>query len=119
MRPLTGAILGLLLASAAFAQEDAQKGSGVVLRLLDKVNGTTRDLEIPNGGSARQGRFSVELGECRYPEGDPSADGFAYITVRDDNEVEPLFRGWMVASSPALNALDHARYDVWVLRCKS
>ncbi|MGB1970407.1 MAG: DUF2155 domain-containing protein, partial [Paracoccaceae bacterium] len=27
------------------------------------------------------------------------------------------FMGWMVASSPALNPLDHRRYDVWVLRC--
>ncbi|MGB0800115.1 MAG: DUF2155 domain-containing protein, partial [Planktomarina sp.] len=27
--------------------------------------------------------------------------------------------GWMVASSPALNALEHPRYDIWVLRCKT
>ncbi|MEZ5716636.1 MAG: DUF2155 domain-containing protein [Paracoccaceae bacterium] len=33
--------------------------------------------------------------------------------ARDD----PIFTGWMVASSPALNAMDHRRYDVWVLRC--
>jgi hypothetical protein len=25
----------------------------------------------------------------------------------------------MVASSPALSALDHPRYDVWVMRCSS
>ena len=30
-----------------------------------------------------------------------------------------LFDGWMIASSPALSALDHPRYDVWVLRCSS
>jgi len=30
---------------------------------------------------------------------------------------KPVFKGWMIASSPALNALDHPRYDVWVLRC--
>jgi hypothetical protein len=23
----------------------------------------------------------------------------------------------MIASSPAISALDHPRYDVWVLRC--
>ena len=28
------------------------------------------------------------------------------------------FRGWMIASSPALMALDHARYDIWLIRCK-
>ena len=30
---------------------------------------------------------------------------------------ETLFEGWMIASSPALMALDHPRYDVWALRC--
>jgi hypothetical protein len=28
-----------------------------------------------------------------------------------------VFSGWMIADSPALSALDHARYDVWILRC--
>ncbi len=28
-----------------------------------------------------------------------------------------LFSGWMLASAPALNAMDHPRYDVWALRC--
>ncbi|MGB0439332.1 MAG: DUF2155 domain-containing protein [Paracoccaceae bacterium] len=31
----------------------------------------------------------------------------------------PVFEGWIIASSPALNAMDHARYDVWVLRCNT
>lgn len=29
-----------------------------------------------------------------------------------------LFRGWMFASSPSLNALEHPVYDVWVIDCK-
>ena len=30
-----------------------------------------------------------------------------------------IFSGWMFASSPALSALDHPVYDIWVLECKS
>lgn len=30
-----------------------------------------------------------------------------------------IFRGWMFASSPALNALEHPVYDVWVISCKT
>jgi hypothetical protein len=29
-----------------------------------------------------------------------------------------LFEGWLIASAPALNAMDHPRYDVWALRCR-
>jgi hypothetical protein len=28
-----------------------------------------------------------------------------------------LFTGWMFASSPALSALEHPVYDLWVLDC--
>lgn len=30
-----------------------------------------------------------------------------------------IFRGWMFASSPALNSLEHPVYDVWVIDCKT
>ncbi len=30
-----------------------------------------------------------------------------------------IFRGWMFASTPALNALEHPVYDVWVIDCKT
>ncbi|MEZ5921142.1 MAG: DUF2155 domain-containing protein [Parvularculaceae bacterium] len=30
-----------------------------------------------------------------------------------------IFSGWMFASSPALNPLDHPVYDVWVIDCKT
>lgn len=31
---------------------------------------------------------------------------------------EPIFKGWMFASSPAVNALEHPTYDVWVIACR-
>ena len=37
---------------------------------------------------------------------------------RRSDAVEPLFSGWMFASSPALNALEHPVYDVWVIDCR-
>lgn len=30
-----------------------------------------------------------------------------------------IFRGWMFASTPSLNALEHPVYDVWVIDCKT
>ncbi len=36
----------------------------------------------------------------------------------DDDSQPALFRGWMFASSPSLNALEHPVYDVWVIDCK-
>ncbi len=39
------------------------------------------------------------------------------MTITYDVAATPIFVGWMIASAPALNALDHPRYDVWMLSC--
>ena len=90
---------------------------GAVLRALDKLNGTVTDIEVGDRQSQAVGRIEVTLDDCRYPEGDPAGDAYAFLTVREVGVADPVFRGWMIASAPALNPMDHPRYDVWVLRC--
>ncbi len=94
-----------------------QTGSGGELRVLDKLTGAVTDLSLRNGQSADLGFLSVGMVECRYPVENPAGDAFAYIEVKDRQKDTGLFSGWMLASAPALNAMDHPRYDVWALRC--
>lgn len=110
--------LTAIIAAPAAAQEVA-RGNGALLRGLDKVSGQTTDMLMAVGDSATYGRLEVRLGECRYPAGDPSSDAFAQMTITDRSENTTVFSGWMIASSPALSALDDARYDVWVISCQS
>ncbi len=118
MTRLCAAFFALLLALPAAAQE-ATNGSAGVVRVLDKITGNVRDLEIPAGDATRIGLLEIRLAECRYPTGNPSGDAFALLTVFYRGIADPVFRGWMVASAPALNPMDHPRYDVWVLRCST
>ncbi len=112
-------ILALLMPLTAAAQTAAVTGTGAELRALEKISGETTDFTLAPGERAEFGRMSIEMAECRYPAGDPAADAFAYLVIREEGADAPVFAGWMIASSPALNALDHPRYDVWVLRCKT
>ena len=44
----------------------------------------------------------------------------AFMEIDDfkpDERPVRLFSGWMFASSPALSALEHPVYDVWVIGC--
>lgn len=107
-----------LVGSASFAQETVARADGALLRGLDKVSGRTTDLRVQVGDSIRLGRLEIRLGECRYPADDPSSDAFAQLTITDHAENVTRFSGWMIASSPALSALDDARYDVWVISCQ-
>ena len=60
--------------------------------------------------------FIFSVSACRYPSENAAADAYAHVTVTDPGQTV-LFDGWMIASSPALSAMDHPRYDIWVLSC--
>ena len=110
------AALFAALATVALAQ-DMATASGAQMRFLDKLTGAVVDLDMASGQSATLGRLTIQMNECRYPADNQTAEALASITVIDTGSPDPVFNGWMVASSPALSALDHPRYDVWVLRC--
>lgn len=113
----TLAALLCLAAAPVAAQETVSQGTGAVLRALDKLTGQTTDLDLPTNARMTFGRIEIVMSECRYPEGNPSGDAFAHLVITETGASAPAFEGWMVASSPALYAMDHARYDVWVLNC--
>ena len=77
--------------------------------------------ETPIGERVRFGTLEIILRACdRTPPEEPP-ESAAYLDITDMRPGAPpidLFHGWMFASSPALNALEHPVYDVWVLECK-
>lgn len=97
---------------------DMSSGERATLRALDKVSGETQDLELALGQTVEFRSLTVRLDACRYPTDNPASDAFTFLEIHDGHSQERVFRGWMIASSPALNALDHARYDIWALHCQ-
>lgn len=116
MKTFLQAMALCILPCIAGAQQ-AETALGGELRVLDKLNGTVTDLELSNGETKQLGFLRVTLEECRYPRSNPSGDSFANLTVTYRDQEAPAFEGWLIASAPALNAMEHPRYDVWVLRC--
>ncbi len=117
--PLVAIFTGV--AGLALAQDVPLGGvveaPGGVVRWLDKVSGQTGDVELSRGQAATVGRLTIGLDECRYPTEDGAKDAYAHLTIFDSLLNNAAFSGWMIASSPALSALDNSRYDVWILRC--
>jgi hypothetical protein len=112
----------MLIASGAWAADETEQqvtaATGSIVRALDMITGRLVDIEIANGETKVFERLEITVSECRYPVDNPSSDAFVYITIREPAVEKTWFEGWMTAASPALSAMDHARYDVWVLRCK-
>ena len=115
MRAGPALLVLLVLAQPGWAEIVPAKGA--LLRVLDKMSGTATNFDLAVGQAQTAGRLTVQLDECRYPSDLPNGEAYAHLTIRDSDLAAPAFKGWMVASSPALSALDNPRYDVWVLRC--
>lgn len=92
-----------------------------VLQTLDKVTGRVRTLEAPIDREVAFGALRIVARTCRKrpPEEPPESAAFLEIAERQPGEqVQNVFRGWMFASAPAVSAMDHAVYDIWVLDCR-
>ncbi len=117
MRATVVVLIGVICAGASAEATEMVEAEAGVLRWIDRLTGESGDMELARGQSATNGRLTILMDECRYPADNPAGDAEAHLTISDTLRTEPVFEGWMIASSPALSALDHPRYDVWVLGC--
>jgi len=111
-------ILAALMAAAGTAA--AEPYQTAVLQGLNKVTARVTTLEANLGDVVRFGTLEIIVRTCdkRPPEETPESAAFLDIwEVRPGEAALGLFRGWMFASSPGLNALEHPVYDVWLKDC--
>jgi len=115
-RPVSIAIIATALAAAFPVRAE----DGAVLQGLDKVTARVFTLEAPKDKPVRFGTLEVIVRTCSKtpPEEPPESTAFVEIyDVPPGEEPRRVFAGWMFASSPALSALEHPVYDVWVTDC--
>ena len=106
--------------SALYAHQDRAEEALAVLQGLDKVTARISTVRAPIGVKVRFGSLSIVARICRKtpPEEPPESAAFLEIDdVKLGETPQRIFSGWMFASSPALSALEHPVYDVWVIDC--
>jgi hypothetical protein len=93
-----------------------------VLQGLDKVTARVSTFNASIGATIKFGTLEIIVRKCdkRPPEETPESAAFIDVwEVRPGEFMVSVYRGWMFASSPALAAMEHPVYDVWVLDCKN
>ena len=91
-----------------------------IFSALDKVTARIRKLEIPINETVQFGSLKVTPRACysRPPEVRPKTSTFVQVDeVLLNGDEKRLFSGWMFAESPALNAVEHPVFDVWLTSC--
>ena len=114
--------LSLLVASpSSFAATPSLEAPVAVLRALDKVTARVEEIDVQADKPYKFGTIVVTVHSCRTttPDEPPESAAFIEVTEFKFGQTEmPVFKGWMFASSPALSAMEHPLYDLWLIGCK-
>ncbi len=109
----------LILSSSAIAQTISNPVAEFAG--LDKITGRLTSFDVYVGETIQFGALQLTLRACHSRSAAQKQQTTAFIDVDQVDlrgDINRIFTGWMFADSPALNAIDHAVYDIWLVGCK-
>lgn len=106
-----------------------QRRRVAIVEAIDKITAESMRFEVEVGGRPVRFQktliFTARACEVSAPD-EQVSDAIAYLEVAlqprgviQVSEPRQIFRGWMFASAPAVNGLQHPVYDAWVVGCKA
>ncbi len=105
------------------------RSGAAIIQAIDKVTAETLRFEAPIGQAIRYKTLVFTVRACETTAPDESTpDSVAYLTIESQPKSltgrappppKQVFRGWMFASSPGLNPLQHPVYDAWLIACRA
>ena len=90
------------------------------MQAMDKVTGVVNKISVPVNSKISFGDFSLVLRACKKTPAEETPENFAFVDVSDKSfgkDEYNIFRGWLISSTPGINAIEHPIYDVWLLEC--
>jgi hypothetical protein len=117
---------GMAGAGPIFKVEDLTN-KVAILRNLNKVTARYEDILIPLGEEISMDNLLIRAVTCRTSSADSQPESAALLVInesqstRSDGEEslpQTIFKGWVFASSPSLNGLEHPVYDISLIGCE-
>jgi hypothetical protein len=88
---------------------------------LDKITGRITIFDVYIDETVQFGSLQLTPRVCYSRPTTEAQSVTAFVQVDEVSlqaTMERVFSGWMFADSPALNAIDNAVYDVWLIDCR-
>ena len=99
-----------------------QGGTALVMRGLDKITGRPTSITAQIGKPVQFATLTITARFCYSTPQSETPETAAFVQIEDhrpDQAARRIFSGWMYASSPGLNGVEHPLYDVWVISCNN
>jgi len=119
MRALAPLLAALWLATPAAAE--TLSNPIAAFSGLDKITGRITNFDVYIDETVQFGALQLTPRVCytRPPTETQRTSVFLEVDqVSLKGGSQRIFTGWMFADSPALNAIDHPVYDIWLVDCK-
>ncbi|MBI4921562.1 MAG: DUF2155 domain-containing protein [Devosia nanyangense] len=116
---LAPVLLALTLATPALAETISNPIAA--FSGLDKITGRITEFDVYIDETVQFGALQITPRVCytRPPTETQRTSVFVEVDqVSLKGGTQRIFTGWMFADSPALNAIDHPVYDIWLVDCK-
>lgn len=108
----------LILAAPAMAETIANPIAA--FSGLDKITGRITKFDVYIDETVQFGALQITPRACYTHPATEVQRTSVFVEVDQvslQQTVRRIFTGWMFADSPALNAIDHAVYDIWLVDC--
>ncbi len=116
---LAPVMAALLLATPALAETISNPIAA--FSGLDKITGRITNFDVYIDETVQFGALQITPRVCytRPPTETQRTSVFVEVDqVSLKGGSQRIFTGWMFADSPALNAIDHPVYDIWLVDCR-
>jgi hypothetical protein len=113
--------VGSFFAAVSPSLADKYRNPTAIFAGLDKITGRIIAFEVAVSETVQFGALQLTPKVCysRPVTEKPQTTSFVEVDeVTSGNDYKKLFSGWMFASSPGLNAIEHPVYDIWLTGCK-
>ncbi|CAA0089110.1 Uncharacterised protein [Starkeya nomas] len=88
---------------------------------LDKITGRIISFDVAINETVQFGALRITPRACYTRPQTEQQNTTGFVEVQEitlEGKMQPLFGGWMFASSPGLHGVEHPIYDVWLTDCK-
>lgn len=114
-------VVGMVLMAGSVARGATIANPIAYFAGLDKITGRLTKFDVYLDETVQFGALQITPRACysRPPNETQRISVFVEVDqVSLQGSTRRIFTGWMFADSPALNAVDHAVYDLWLVECK-
>ncbi|QIB32484.1 DUF2155 domain-containing protein [Ancylobacter pratisalsi] len=101
--------------------EEKIENKTAVFSGLDKITGRIISFDVAVNETVQFGSLRITPHACYTRPSTEKQNTTGFVDIQEitlDGKVQPLFGGWMFASSPGLHGVEHPIYDVWLTDCK-